>query len=159
MELAQHGRMLAASPDIGCSLSVRAGRPEVELVSNPREEAERPPSTRGERGSARQHRILDPTGRLDPLPSVGGQDAGFVPTTSRTTTCPAPSTNVDRTPRRGVTTRHGTPGLTIGPRAENEYAVEPVGVATITPSAENVVMLLAHVHREPNESVARPLRP
>ena len=26
-------------------------------------------------------------------------------------------------------------GETIGPRAENEYAVEPVGVATISPSA------------------------
>ena len=39
----------------------------------------------------------------------------------------------------GVSTRESTPGLTMGPRAENEYAVEPVGVATITPSAENVV--------------------
>jgi hypothetical protein len=27
----------------------------------------------------------------------------------------------------------------MGPRAENEYAVDPVGLATITPSAENVV--------------------
>ena len=33
----------------------------------------------------------------------------------------------------------GPTGDTIGPRAEKEYAVEPVGVATITPSAENVV--------------------
>ena len=39
----------------------------------------------------------------------------------------------------GVSTRHATLGLTIGPRAEKEYAVDPVGVATITPSAENVV--------------------
>ena len=39
----------------------------------------------------------------------------------------------------GVSTSESTLGLTIGPLAENEYAVEPVGVATITPSAENVV--------------------
>ena len=35
----------------------------------------------------------------------------------------------------GVSTRQRSAGDTIGPRAENEYAVEPVGVATITPSA------------------------
>ncbi len=35
----------------------------------------------------------------------------------------------------GVSSRHRWRGDTIGPRAENEYAVEPVGVATITPSA------------------------
>ena len=28
-----------------------------------------------------------------------------------------------------------TAGLTIGPPADSEYAVEPVGVATISPSA------------------------
>ena len=39
----------------------------------------------------------------------------------------------------GVRTMQSTSGATIGPRAENEYAVEPVGDATITPSAENVV--------------------
>jgi hypothetical protein len=39
----------------------------------------------------------------------------------------------------GVTTMHGTEGETIGPPALNEYAVEPVGVAEMTPSAENVV--------------------
>ena len=39
----------------------------------------------------------------------------------------------------GVSTSESTPGLTIGPRAENEYAVDPVGEATITPSAEKVV--------------------
>ena len=39
----------------------------------------------------------------------------------------------------GVRRRHGTLGLTMGPRAENEYAVEPVGVATIAPSAERGV--------------------
>ena len=38
-----------------------------------------------------------------------------------------------------TTTSTSTDGATIGPRAENEYAVDPVGVATITPSAENVV--------------------
>ena len=67
---------------------------------------------------------------------------GSSPTTSRLTTLLAPSTN-DRSKTIcaaiGVTMRHGTSGETIGPRAENEYAVEPVGVATITPSAENVV--------------------
>ena len=35
----------------------------------------------------------------------------------------------------GVSSRHRWRGDTIGPRAEKEYAVEPVGVATITPSA------------------------
>ena len=39
----------------------------------------------------------------------------------------------------GVSSRHRWRGDTIGPRAENEYAVEPVGVATITPSAAYVV--------------------
>ena len=38
----------------------------------------------------------------------------------------------------GVSSRHRRRGDTIGPRAENEYAVEPVGVATITPSAAYV---------------------
>jgi len=35
----------------------------------------------------------------------------------------------------GVTTIARYTGSTIGPRAENEYAVDPVGVATMTPSA------------------------
>ena len=35
----------------------------------------------------------------------------------------------------GVTTIAGTDGCTIGPPADSEYAVEPVGVATISPSA------------------------
>ena len=39
----------------------------------------------------------------------------------------------------GVSSRQRCRGDTIGPRAENEYAVEPVGVATITPSAAYVV--------------------
>jgi hypothetical protein len=39
----------------------------------------------------------------------------------------------------GVTISDRTDGDTMGPRAEKEYAVEPVGVATITPSAEKVV--------------------
>ena len=39
----------------------------------------------------------------------------------------------------GVTTMQGTDGETMGPPALNEYAVEPVGVAEITPSAEKVV--------------------
>jgi hypothetical protein len=39
----------------------------------------------------------------------------------------------------GVTSKHGIAGVTIGPPAENEYAVDPVGVATMTPSADSVV--------------------
>jgi hypothetical protein len=39
----------------------------------------------------------------------------------------------------GVTTMHGTEGDTIGPPALKDYAVDPVGVAVMTPSAENVV--------------------
>ena len=39
----------------------------------------------------------------------------------------------------GVSSRQRWRGDTIGPRAEKEYAVEPVGVATITPSAAYVV--------------------
>ena len=35
----------------------------------------------------------------------------------------------------GVTTMASTPGTTIGPPALSEYAVEPVGVATMMPSA------------------------
>jgi hypothetical protein len=35
----------------------------------------------------------------------------------------------------GVKSRQRWLGDTIGPRAENEYAVDPVGVDTITPSA------------------------
>ena len=41
----------------------------------------------------------------------------------------------------GVSTTQSRRGNTMGPRAENEYAVDPVGVATMTPSAENVVTL------------------
>src|SRR5437870_3847667 len=39
----------------------------------------------------------------------------------------------------GFSTMHSSDGDTIGPRADNEYAGEPVGVATITPSPENGV--------------------
>ena len=39
----------------------------------------------------------------------------------------------------GVSTRQRSAGDAIGPRTENEYAVVPVGVATITPSAAYVV--------------------
>jgi len=35
----------------------------------------------------------------------------------------------------GVSSTQRWAGDTIGPPAENEYAVEPVGVATMTPSA------------------------
>ena len=35
----------------------------------------------------------------------------------------------------GVSNRQRNAGEAIGPRTENEYAVEPVGVATMTPSA------------------------
>src|SRR4051812_16846728 len=35
----------------------------------------------------------------------------------------------------GVTTNASTAGINIGPPAANEYAVDPVGVDTITPSA------------------------
>ena len=35
----------------------------------------------------------------------------------------------------GVSTMHRRSGEAIGPPAENEYAVVPVGVATISPSA------------------------
>ena len=35
----------------------------------------------------------------------------------------------------GVITKASTAGCTIGPPAESEYAVEPVGVPTINPSA------------------------
>ena len=35
----------------------------------------------------------------------------------------------------GVTTKASTEGSRIGPPAESEYAVEPLGVATMTPSA------------------------
>ena len=52
----------------------------------------------------------------------------------------------------GVTTVPATDGDTIGPPAENEYAVEPVGVATITPSAENVVTYVS------STSTASPIR-
>jgi hypothetical protein len=36
----------------------------------------------------------------------------------------------------GVTTMFPDPGKTIGPPQLSEYAVEPVGVATISPSAQ-----------------------
>ena len=39
----------------------------------------------------------------------------------------------------GVSSKHRNAGDAIGPRTENEYAVLPVGVATITPSAAYVV--------------------
>lgn len=35
----------------------------------------------------------------------------------------------------GVSSVDGTDGATIGPPADMEYAVDPVGVATINPSA------------------------
>ena len=36
----------------------------------------------------------------------------------------------------GTSTKQFTFGEMIGPRADNEYAVDPVGVATMMPSAE-----------------------
>ena len=35
----------------------------------------------------------------------------------------------------GVSSAHGTEGATMGPPAEREYAVDPDGVAIISPSA------------------------
>ena len=42
----------------------------------------------------------------------------------------------------GVMQMAATAGNTIGPPAESEYAVEPVGVAMISPSALNVLTIL-----------------
>jgi hypothetical protein len=45
---------------------------------------------------------------------------------------------------------HSTFGLTIGPPAESEYAVEPVGVETIKPSAFLKILIPLHpsdIHR------------
>ena len=66
-----------------------------------------------------------------------------------------PGRTSDRTPcarRSASAPGTATSGLTIGPRAENEYAVDPVGVATTTPSAENVVTY------SPSTSTARRTR-
>ena len=84
-----------------------------------------------------------PHRQLDALTAVGGQDPALLPHDLQgRPRSPGPARTSDRTPcaprsASGPATRR--PGLTIGPRAENEYAVEPVGVATITPSAEKVV--------------------
>jgi hypothetical protein len=43
----------------------------------------------------------------------------------------------------GVTTIAGTDGWTIGPPADSEYAVDPVGVATMRPSARWVARWLS----------------
>ena len=68
-----------------------------------------------------------------PTPSPGGdRTLRAAPTSSGASTIDRSNSMCGDT---GVITIAAMPGSTIGPRAENEYAVDPVGVATITPSA------------------------
>ena len=141
VELVEHARILARVADITVE-PVRIAR-ESELLLDPLEEpaASSRRTNRAGRFEARI-RMRVPTA----TPSVSLPSAESSPSSSRitwsVTTCPALSTN-ERSKTMcaaiGVSTRQGTSGVTIGPRALNEYAVEPVGVATITPSAEKVV--------------------
>ena len=145
VQLPQHARSLSGAADIRRRPSSARIDPGSSNLSLTRE--------RNGGASASPHQAGGPLRRADPRrgsrpaarslsrPSAESRP-GSSPTTSSTTCCCAPSTK-DRSNTMcaaiGVSTRHGTSGLTIGPRAENEYAVEPVGVATTTPSAENVV--------------------
>ena len=104
--------------------------------------AHRPGGPTARASSAAPIRRAAPDRELDALAAVGGHRPGSSPTTSRTTCCVgAEDERAVEDHVRGDRRQHqqATSGLTIGPRAENEYAVDPVGVATTTPSAENVV--------------------
>ena len=83
-----------------------------------------------------------------PAPSSPSSRPSSVSTTPRSshTTKPSSSLSASTSDRSnsmcgdtGVSTRQRSAGDAIGPRTENEYAVVPVGVATITPSAAYVV--------------------
>ena len=72
----------------------------------------------------------------------------IVHTTSRPplttkSSCSCPASTSERSNNMcgeiGVSSKHCNAGDAIGPRTENEYAVLPVGVATMTPSAAYVV--------------------
>ena len=146
VELAQHARSLAVAADI---VAVRA-RPlvrlpgQAELLAHEREEAG---SVVAPHQAGRPRRRPDP--HVEPTGSsmLRRPSAESTPLSSPDHLELRPGSSASSTNDRsntmcaaiGVSTSESTPGLTIGPRAEKEYAVEPVGDATITPSAENVV--------------------
>ena len=87
-------------------------------------------------------RTRDPTGSSTLSRPSADRIPLSSPMTSRDTSLPGSSTN-ERSNTMcaaiGVRINDSTSGVTIGPRAAKDYAVEPVGEATITPSAEKVV--------------------
>jgi hypothetical protein len=68
------------------------------------------------------------TSRSSAHPAIGSMTMRYVAGTTRGRTASVCAAI-------GVTTIASTPGTTIGPPALSEYAVEPVGVATMMPSA------------------------
>ncbi len=139
VELAEHAPILDRSADVPGEV---AG--EVELVADQVVErrgvlaADEPRRRRGapdlgpwSRSGAR--------GCADRPPSAA-RAPGRAPRGGRAGRPRAPASGRTPCARRSASPRcDGTEGDTIGPPALNEYAVEPVGVAEITPSAENVV--------------------
>ncbi len=96
------------------------------------------------RGLARRISMSSPAARGREIwPSIVSRARfTFAPTRTRSFS-PAP-TRSGRKAREwgqiGVARSASTVGRTIGPPAESEYAVEPVGVATMSPSAARVPM-------------------
>ena len=142
VQLPQHACTLPAGADIAV-VPVRRITRQLELVAHPREEGRRP-------GTA--HQAGRPLGgfdasatadrQLDALAAVCREESGFVPHDLQDdllVSAQHEGTVEDHVRRDRREHQAAHLGLTIGPRAENEYAVEPVGVATTTPSAENVV--------------------
>src|SRR5581483_9182127 len=127
VELAEHGRHRSARPNLafriwwksrGPNVTTRAGfGPAVQVTVSP--ESRSP--------SSRPSRVII---TLRSSATVKRSSSSASSTSDRSKSMCGDT---------GVKSRHRSRGDTIGPRAENEYAVEPVGVATITPSAAYVV--------------------
>src|SRR5436853_5470023 len=144
VELSQHARILARASDTPAGYAPSSGSPGRSNLSRTRATNGAASGRRTNRAgwSARPIRTAAPTGSSTASRPSAESSPGSSPTTSTRTTCSAPSTN-DRSNTicgaTAVTTSTPTDGDTMGPRAEDEDAVEPVGAAATTPSAANVV--------------------
>ena len=92
----------------------------------------------GRCGRRREHSTMSPSAELAELvpstDSVAGRCADHLEADSRPGSSTSERSN-SMCGDTGVSSRARWRGDTIGPRAESEYAVEPVGVATMSPSA------------------------
>ena len=126
------------------SIGLPVREPELglqDLVEVARPHARRAAAARARRGTARDRpEQARPARGRRPSSATGRPSV----TTNATSSCSASTSDRSNSMcgEIGVSTRQRRSGDTIGPPAENEYAVCPVGVATMRPSAAYVVNAL-----------------